>query len=339
MQRHLATPARHRVDRAGQGFVRPTRLTQPRRAVVIRVSIRWYGEPNKVNDSHLSGRTMSYEDYLDDRNVILTVAPTGGVHGKDKNPNLPEQPEEIAEHVAACEELGAAICHLHARDEHGENDAGRIQAVNDAVRDRCDDIIIQNTTGDRAPTTLVYRESEPIRHRRWRVSIWGRSTGDNTSSPNTLGTTSTSSRPRCARRIKPELECFNNGHVNEVYRLIDRGALEEPYYFNLVFGHGTFTPPTPENVLNLVSNLPENSEFNLLAVGRHQLPLTTLSMILGGHVRIGMEDNLYYQKGSWPSRTPSSSSGPRRSPIYSASTSPRPRRRASDSGSGREGTG
>ena len=97
--------------------------------------------------------------------------------------------------------------------------------------------------------------------------------------------------------IKPELECFNNGHLNEAHRLIERDAVDEPYYFNLIFGHGTFTPPAPENVLNLVSNLPENSEFNLLAVGEHQLPLTTLSVILGGQVRVGMEDNLYYRRG------------------------------------------
>lgn len=143
---------------------------------------------------------MSYEDYLDDRNVILTVAPTGGVHGKDKNPNLPEQPEEIAEHVAACEELGAAICHLHARDEHGENDAGRIQAVNDAVRDRCDDIIIQNTTGGQSTydaRVQGIRTDPPPEMASLDMGPFNR---DNTSSPNTLGTTSTSSRPRCARR-------------------------------------------------------------------------------------------------------------------------------------------
>lgn len=241
---------------------------------------------------------MSYEDYLSDRNVILTVAPTGGVHGKDKNPNLPEQPEEIAEHVAACEELGAAICHLHARDEHGENDAGRLQEVNDAVRDRCDDIIIQNTTGGQSTydaRVQGIRTDPPPEMASLDMGPFNR--GQHIITEHTRHNIDQLAAEMREKGIKPELECFNNGHVNEAYRLIDRGALEEPYYFNLVFGHGTFTPPTPENVLNLVSNLPENSEFNLLAVGPHQLPLTTLSMILGGHVRIGMEDNLYYRKG------------------------------------------
>ena len=241
---------------------------------------------------------MSYEDYLSDRKTILTVAPTGGVHGKDKNPNLPEQPAEIAEQVAACEELGASICHLHARDEHGENDAARIQAVNDAVRERCDDIVIQNTTGGQSTydarvegiRTDPYPEMASL-------DMGPFNRGQHIITEHNRHNIDRLAAEMREKDIKPELECFNNGHVNEVYRLIDRGALEEPYYFNLVFGHGTFTPPTPENVLNLVSNLPENSEFNLLAVGRHQLPLTTLSMILGGHVRVGMEDNLYYRKG------------------------------------------
>lgn len=241
---------------------------------------------------------MSYEDYLADRNVILTVAPTGGVHGKDKNPNLPEQPEEIAEQVAACEELGASICHLHARDKHGENDAARIQEVNDAVRDRCDDIIIQNTTGGQSTydSRVQGIRTDPAPDMA-SLDMGPFNRGQHIITEHTRHNIDSLAAEMREKGIKPELECFNNGHLNEVYRLIDRGALEEPYYFNLVFGHGTFTPPTPENVLNLVSNLPENSEFNLLAVGRHQLPLTTLSMILGGHVRIGMEDNLYYRKG------------------------------------------
>jgi 3-keto-5-aminohexanoate cleavage enzyme len=97
--------------------------------------------------------------------------------------------------------------------------------------------------------------------------------------------------------IKPELEVFNNGHLNEVYRLLEKDILDPPYYINLVFGHGTFTIPHPENLLNMIRNLPDRSRFNVLAVGRHQLPLTTAGMIMGGHVRVGMEDNLYYREG------------------------------------------
>jgi 3-keto-5-aminohexanoate cleavage enzyme len=99
------------------------------------------------------------------------------------------------------------------------------------------------------------------------------------------------------RGIKPELEVFNSGQLNEVYRLIEEGLLESPYYVNLIFGGRTFTIPRPQNVLAMVRDLPADAEFNVLATGPHQLPLTTLSVLLGGHVRVGLEDNLYYENG------------------------------------------
>ncbi|WP_144904954.1 BKACE family enzyme [Halobellus captivus] len=241
---------------------------------------------------------MSYQDYLDDKKVILTVATTGGIHGKNVNPNLPEQPEEIAEHVAACEELGAAICHVHGRDEHGENDASRLQAVNDAIRERCDDIIIQNTTGGQS--TLEARiagiRTDPVPDMA-SLDMGPFNRGQHIITEHNRHNIQTLAREMKEKGIKPELEVFNNGHLNEVYQLIETGLLEEPYYINLIFGTGTFSIPSPENVLNLVRNLPENSEFNLLATGPHQLPLTTLSPILGGHIRVGMEDNLYFRRG------------------------------------------
>jgi len=241
---------------------------------------------------------MAYEDYLNREKLILTVATTGGVHGKDANPNLPEQPHEIAEHVRECEKLGAAVAHVHGRDEHGENSSARLQEVNDAIRERCDDIIIQNTTGGQSVLeerikgirTDPYPEMASLdmgpfnrdqhiitEHNRHNIELLAREMKE--------------------KGIKPELEVFNNGHLNEAHRLIETGVLEEPYYINIIFGGGTFSMPSPRNVLNLVDNLPENTEFNLLATGKHQLPLTTLAIILGGHIRVGMEDNLYYKKG------------------------------------------
>ena len=241
---------------------------------------------------------MSYTDYLNGDKVILTVATTGGVHGKDANPNLPEQPAEIAEQVAACEELGAAICHVHGRDEHGENDAARLQAVNDAIRDRCDDIIIQNTTGGQSEFEARVEgiRTDPVPEMA-SLDMGPFNRGKHIITEHNRHNIERLAREMQEKGIKPELEVFNNGHLNEVYRLIETGLLEEPYYINLIFGSGTFSIPTPENVMNLVSNLPENSEFNLLATGRHQLPLTTLAPILGGHVRVGMEDNLYFRQG------------------------------------------
>jgi 3-keto-5-aminohexanoate cleavage enzyme len=118
---------------------------------------------------------------------------------------------------------------------------------------------------------------------------------DHLTSENTRALVSALHEEMLARDIKPELELFNGGHLNEALSIWD--DLDEPPYVNLVFGGGTTTVPHPRNLLNLVDNLPDGAEFTTLAFGPHQLPLTTMSMLLGGHVRVGMEDNLYYRKG------------------------------------------
>lgn len=241
--------------------------------------------------------TMTYQNYLDGKKVILTVATTGGVHGKDDNPNLPEQPDEIAEQVRACERIGASIAHVHGRDEHGENDSSRLQAVNDAIRDRCDDIIIQNTTGGQSTydeRVRGIRTEPPPEMASLDLGPFNR--GKHIITQHTRGNIERLAAEMRVGGIKPELEVFNTAQLSEAHRLIDEGLVDPPYYVNLIFG-GSFTPATPQNVLAMVDGLPRDAEFNLLAVGPHQLPLTTLAVLLGGHVRVGMEDNLYYERG------------------------------------------
>ncbi|SEO78892.1 3-keto-5-aminohexanoate cleavage enzyme [Halorientalis persicus] len=241
---------------------------------------------------------MSYDHYIDQRKLILTVATTGGVHGKDANPNLPEQPAEIARQVRECEKLGAAIVHVHGRDEHGENDPERLQAVNDAIRDRCDDIIIQNTTGGQSPyenRVAGIRTDPPPEMASLDMGPFNR--GQHIITEHTRNNIESLAREMHEKGVKPELEVFNNGHLNETYRLIEKDILDPPYYINVILGPGTFTMPRPKNLLNMVENLPAESHFNVLATGPHQLPLTTMGALLGGHVRVGMEDNLYFERG------------------------------------------
>ncbi len=242
---------------------------------------------------------MSYQNYLEDEKLILTVPTTGGIQGKEANPNLPEQPDEIAEAARECERLGAAIVHLHGRDEHGERDAGRLQEINDHVRERCDDIIIQNTTGGTGlplERRVMGIRTDPLPEMA-SLDMGPMNRYQHITSENTRHMIDTLAAEMQEKGIKPEMEVFNNGHLNEVYRLIDKGLLEEPYYINLIFGPGTLTPPTPENMINMINNLPEGAIFNVLAIGPHQLPLTTVGIVMGGHVRVGMEDNLYYRRG------------------------------------------
>jgi len=100
------------------------------------------------------------------------------------------------------------------------------------------------------------------------------------------------------RGTKPELEVFNDGHLNEVAGLLDRYDLDVPIYVNLLLGGGTLIPATPRNLLLLVDNLPDGTQLNTLAFGRHQLPLTTLGLIIGGHVRVGLEETSAIQRAN-----------------------------------------
>ncbi|MBX0324214.1 3-keto-5-aminohexanoate cleavage protein [Halomicroarcula sp. F13] len=240
---------------------------------------------------------MSYDDYHRQKKVIVTVATTGAVHGKDANPNLPEQPEEIAQQVAACEDLGASIAHVHGRNEHGENDATRLQEVNDAIRDHCDDIIVQNTTGGQSPyerRVAGIRTDPPPEMASLDLGPFKRDKHIITN--HTRNNIERLAVEMQSKGIKPELEVFNSGQLAEVKRLVDEGLVEEPPYVNLIFG-GSFTPANPRTLLTMVDNVPDGAEFNVLAIGPHQLPLTTMAVLLGGHVRVGMEDNLYYRRG------------------------------------------
>jgi 3-keto-5-aminohexanoate cleavage enzyme len=242
-----------------------------------------------------------YESYLAGDPLVVTVALTGGVHGKEANPAIPESPAEIAEAAAACERAGASVLHLHARRPNGERsfDTERFQAVNDAVREATDDVILQNSTGGTGAPLEVRRNSlrtDPAPDMA-SLDMGPLNRYDRLTSENTRDTIDELAHEMDERGIVPELEVFNNGHLNETFRLLDEGLVREAPYVNLIFGGGTLTPPDPRNLLNLVDQLPEGSPWNVLGFGPHQVPLTTMAILLGGHVRVGLEDNVYYRSG------------------------------------------
>ncbi|MFC7044182.1 3-keto-5-aminohexanoate cleavage protein [Halobacteriaceae archaeon GCM10025711] len=244
---------------------------------------------------------MSYEDYLAGEPVVVTAALTGGVHGKEANPNLPETPEEIGRAAAAAEEAGAAIVHLHARRSNGERSFAteRFQEIDDAVRRHADDVVVQHSTGGTgAPASERHR---PLRTdpppEMASLDMGPLNRYDHLTSENTRATVDALHDEMRDRGIKPELEVFNDGHLNEVHALLDRRELRDPVYATLIFGGGTLTRPRPRNLLNAVDNLPDDALFNTLGFGQHQLPMATLGVLLGGHVRVGLEDNVYYRRG------------------------------------------
>ncbi|MFB6161210.1 MAG: 3-keto-5-aminohexanoate cleavage protein [Haloferacaceae archaeon] len=244
---------------------------------------------------------MTYEEYHEGKPVVVTAALTGGVHGKEANPNVPETPAEIGEAAAACEAAGASVVHLHARDDRGERAFGRerFQAVTDAVRERTDDVVVQHSTGGTAaPDDLRF---EPLRTdpapEMASLDMGPLNRYEHLTSENTRGLVRRLHDEMRDRGIKPEFEVFNDGHLNETRSFLEAADVADPPYLNLVFGGGTTSVPHPRRLLGHLDAVPAGAEVNVLGFGRHQLPLTTTSILLGGHVRVGLEDNLYYRRG------------------------------------------
>ena len=248
---------------------------------------------------------MPYSGYADyfEKKLIISVATTGGHHGKEANPNLPEQPVEVAQDLAACEEAGASIVHLHARDEDGEKtkSVARYQELLDTIDEYCDDIIVNFTTGgggiySREERIAPILETEP-RPEVATVDLGPVNFGQTRTAVNTREQNEEYAERMREAGVKPELELFNPGHIPEAEHLIDEGLLDDPYWATVIFGMQNGMPASPGNLVTFVENLPDPVEWQCLAVGKHQLPMTTMAMAMGGHVRVGMEDNVYYRKG------------------------------------------
>ena len=244
---------------------------------------------------------------LPEDKVIITAAMTGAwpLVTKALNPNVPEQPSEMADSAYACFQEGAAICHIHARDKEGKSTGAKevFQEIHDRIRSKCS-IIIQDSTGG-GPNLSLEQRIECLHARPEMASlnmgslmrISGQYKGISwTNMPEDIETYVTRMREVGA---KPEMEVYSHGMLKDVQNIIKKGLVEKPYYINFVLGmtYQGAVEATPKILNSLIHFLPEEAIFNVTAVGAAQLPLTTMAMILGGCLRVGMEDNLYYRKG------------------------------------------
>lgn len=236
--------------------------------------------------------------------VIITCALTGGIHGKEANPNLPEQPDEIvAQGIAAWRE-GAAILHVHARNPDGSNTMS--PEIYGELHERLcaeTDAIVQLTTGgspvlpvaERLNTVLLAPEMCSLNLGLLNFFIRGQQVFFS----NHRSDIERFAREMRARHVKPELEAYNEAMIEEAEYLIDAGLLDPPYILNCVL----HTPTqgglrgTPHNLMGMLERLPPNTIANVSSMGRTQLPITTMAMAIGCNVRVGMEDNVYYRRG------------------------------------------
>ena len=252
--------------------------------------------------------------------VIVTVAPTGGMAGKAQNPNLPTQPDEIAESVHKAWQAGAAIAALHARrpDDQATCNADIYRAINSRIRAKCD-IIVNNSTGGGSSGDMILTRPDGMFESNFDERLKGLDAGaematfdcftavDVFGEREILVITTPSRCEAMAKRfaergIKPEWEVFNPAHIiQDVTRLIGKGYDKPPYYINIVLGTDRNfqggMPYSDDLLATMVNLLPPQSIWCLSAIGPAQLPGTTRAMMMGGNVRVGLEDNNYYSRG------------------------------------------
>ena len=238
--------------------------------------------------------------------VIITASLNGAFVTKERNPAVPEQPDEIARASLECFNAGAAIVHIHARDEHGRPCGTRekFEEILAAVRGRCSEIIVQFSTGGGTNLTIEERvsclDADP-EMASLNMGTLMRQTGPNAGEPfaNLTADIEAWAAKMRAMRIKPEMECYSQSMYRDVRNLIEKGLVEPPYYVNVVLGmmHQGAIEATPDTLMSMYQFLPADCYFNTTATGAAQLPLTSMGMIVGGAARVGLEDNIYFRKG------------------------------------------
>jgi 3-keto-5-aminohexanoate cleavage enzyme len=234
------------------------------------------------------------------KKIIINICPTGIIPTKDLNRNTPITPDEIAEDVYKCYVLGAQMAHIHARDASGLNTMDkRVYAdIIIKIREKCPGIIICASLSGRVLNTVEARSDV--------LNLTGNAKPDMGSL--TLSSLNFSNGPSInspemiiallnkmnENGIKPELEVFDVGMINYSKYLIKKSLLKPPYYYNIILGNISSAQNTPNDLASMVSALPPNSIYSIGGIGSTMLGANISGILYGDGVRVGLEDNLYY---------------------------------------------
>lgn len=250
--------------------------------------------------------------------TIVTCAVTGNITTRKNNPNLPVTPEEIARDCVEAGKAGAAIAHIHVRDPQTgapSMDVGLYRQVTDLIRAAGSNIIINLTTGPggrfvpsdaepsvAAPGTTLLPPGKRIEHVvQLKPEICSLDLNTMVS-----GSSIVINTPRNVRLmaeairdcgVRPELEVFDSGDIELAKHLIAEGVIDTPALFQIVLGIRFGAPARPETLLHMRDLLPPGSMWAAFGIGRMAFPVVAQSWLMGGHVRVGLEDNIYLEKG------------------------------------------
>ena len=231
--------------------------------------------------------------------LIINVALTGMVPGKHDNPNVPITPDEIADDCHRCYQAGASVFHLHARDEKGQptyrSDLYRDMITK--VRNRCPNAVICASTSGRVFKSFEQRSEVLNLDGAARPDMASLTLGSlnfpKQASVNEPEMIKALAEKMNSQGIVPELEVFDVGMLDYAKYLINRKVLREPFYFNLLLGSLGTLAATPFNLSTLTISLPLGAVWAGAGIGRFQFYVNSMAITMGGHVRVGLEDNLF----------------------------------------------
>jgi 3-keto-5-aminohexanoate cleavage enzyme len=241
--------------------------------------------------------------------LIITVSPGSNFQGKEANPAMPYTPEELAETIYECWNEGAAVAHIHCRDKDGipTNDPEVFRKVDEKIREKNCDIIIQHSTAPAMrPGSTIDDGIKSIEANPEMASLsMGVGVllykGQARITPRNRFWDREQAKLMMSKGIKPELEVYNMVMMEDVYDLIDNELLHKPYWMSFIMGMHRVNQNamryTPKALMYLMDLVPPEGMFSVIGIGGDELPATSMSILLGGHCRIGFEDNIFYRKG------------------------------------------
>jgi 3-keto-5-aminohexanoate cleavage enzyme len=230
--------------------------------------------------------------------LIITCAPVGAEVTLDQTPYLPHTPQRLGDTARAVQEAGGSIVHVHCRNDDGTNthSVERFRAAYDSIRAQSD-LIVQFSTGGAIGMTPEERASVlELRPEMATLTCGTVNFGDEifeNSFPIMRGIL----KKMHEFGVRPELEIFDKGHLANARRLAREGLLTFPQHVDLVLGVPGALEATVANLCDLVAGVPPGCTWSVAGIGRQQLPMALAAIAMGGHVRVGLEDNLYYSKG------------------------------------------
>ena len=245
------------------------------------------------------------------KKIIITAALTGVLANRSQCPYIPYTPEEIAEDGLRAVEAGASILHIHARKDDGmpAYDVETYRQIHEEVRKRCPEVIINYSTGAIGISneerihhiTALRPDMAALNMGSMNYAIYSKKAKqfyhDHVFQNPFKDITFFLERMKEVG-TRPEMEVFDNGHINNAMPLIDMGLIPKPYNFSFVMGVLGGIPGSTPNLLHQSNSVPEGAQWQVIGIGRKQWALIAAAITLNGNIRVGLEDNFYLPEGA-----------------------------------------